>query len=207
MFCPNCGSEVTEGRRFCGKCGGQLRATSGSVAAVQNVPESPAEVVAPVSRPPLSMRQKLTYALVALLAVLGGVGWWWFHRPAPPYKVQDPGIYPFLGLSADGKTQKWGFIDADGKVLAQPAWDGISSGTILNRPVAFNEGLCGVQKDGKWGYINASGQLAIPNQFDSAAYRTPRCPANICMTRAGAETPGGEGNGMTRGSPAARSRP
>ncbi len=115
------------------------------------------------------MRQKLTYALVALLAVLGGVGWWWFHRPAPPYKVQDPGIYPFLGLSADGKTQKWGFIDADGKVLAQPAWDGISSGTILNRPVAFNEGLCGVQKDGKWGYIDASGQLAIPNQFDSAA--------------------------------------
>ncbi len=34
--------------------------------------------------------------------------------------------------------------------------------------IAFNEGLCGVQKDGKWGYIDTSGHLAIPNQFDNA---------------------------------------
>ena len=114
------------------------------------------------------MRQKLTYALVAFLLVLGGVGWWWFHRPAPPYKVQDPGIYPFQGLSADGKTQKWGFIDADGKVLIQPQWDAWAAGNIAGQIVAFNEGLCGVLKDGKWGFIDTGGKLVIPNQFDSA---------------------------------------
>ena len=168
MFCPDCGSEVAEGRRFCGKCGGQLHAAPGSVEAVRDIPESPIEAVAAVPRPPLSTRQKLTYALVALLVVLGGVGWWWFHRPAPPYKVQDPGIYPFQGLSTDGKTQKWGFIDADGKVIVQPEWDAVSFQVVLGQVVAFNESLCGVQKDGKWGYLDTSGHPAISNQFDSA---------------------------------------
>jgi len=169
MFCPDCGSEVAEGRRFCGKCGGQLRAASGSVEAVQDIPESPVEAVAPVPRPPLSTRKKLTFALVALLVVLGGVGWWWFHRPAPAYKVQDPGIYPFQGLSADGKTQKWGFIDADGKVLVQPQWDATAAASVLDQDVFCSEGLCGVLKDGKWGYIDTGGHLVIPTQFDSAS--------------------------------------
>jgi len=168
MHCPDCGSEVAEGRRFCGKCGGQLRVASGSVEAVQGIPESPVEAVAPVPRPPLSTRKKLTYALVALVVVLGGVGWWWFHRPAPAYKAEDQGIYPIQALSADGKTVKWGFIDADGKVLIQPQWDDLAGGTILGQLVYFNEGLCGVKKDGKYGYIDTTGSLVIPAQFDAA---------------------------------------
>jgi hypothetical protein len=38
----------------------------------------------------------------------------------------------------------------------------------VGQTVAFNEGLCGVLKDGKWGYLDTSGHLAISNQFDSA---------------------------------------
>jgi hypothetical protein len=83
--------------------------------------------------------------------------------------VQDPGIYPFQGLSADGKTQKWGFIDADGKVLIQPEWDDLGGGRVFGgQLVVCNEGLCGVQKGGKGGYIDKGGQLAISPQFDSA---------------------------------------
>ena len=168
MFCPDCGSEVAEGRKFCGKCGGQIHAAAGSVdTAPVAVPE---ETAAPVPRRPASLRQKFVYALVALLAVLGGVGWWWFHRPAPAYKVQDPGIYPFQGLSADGKTLKFGFIDADGKVLIQPEWDASAGASVLGQSVSFSEGLCGVMKDGKWGYIDTGGHLAIPAQFDSAGH-------------------------------------
>jgi hypothetical protein len=115
----------------------------------------------------MSLRTKATWALVALLVVLAGVGWWWFHRPAPPYQVQDSGIYPFQGLSADGKTVKWGFIDAEGNVAVLPVFDAIGNYAISNQPVACNEGLCGIQKDGKWGYIDTSGHLVIPNQFDS----------------------------------------
>jgi hypothetical protein len=169
MFCPDCGAVVAEGKKFCGKCGGRLHAGADeSIAASQVASESPAPAVAQAPRPPLSTSKKLTYALVALLVVLGGVAWWWFHRPAPAYKVQDPGIYPFQGLSADGKAIKTGFIDADGKVLIQPEWDGYGGTAILGQPVAFSEGLCGVLKDGKWGYIDTGGHLVIPNQFDSA---------------------------------------
>jgi hypothetical protein len=168
MFCPDCGSEVAEGRKFCGKCGGQIHAAAGSVdTAPVAVPE---ETAAPVPRRPASLRQKLTYALVVLLVVLGGVAWWWIHRPAPAYKVQDPGIYPFQGLSADGKTLKFGFIDADGKVLIQPEWDASAGASVLGQSVSFSEGLCGVMKDGKWGYIDTGGHLAIPAQFDSAGH-------------------------------------
>jgi hypothetical protein len=95
------------------------------------------------------------------------VAWWWFHRPAPAYKVQDPGIYPFQGLSADGKTVKTGFIDADGKVVVPPQWDAADSTLVLGQLVYCNEGFCGVSKDGKWGFIDTNGQLTIPNQFDA----------------------------------------
>jgi len=168
MFCPDCGCEVAEGRRFCGQCGGQLHAGAASLEATQAALETPVRAAGSAPAQPVSPRRKFAYALVALLVVLGAVAWWWFHRPAPAYKVQDPGIYPFQGLSADGTTVKTGFIDADGKVLVQPEWDAYGGTAVLGQPVAFSEGLCGVMKDGKWGYIDTGGHLAIPNQFDSA---------------------------------------
>jgi hypothetical protein len=168
MFCPDCGAAVAEGRKFCGKCGAALNAdTAKKTAAAPSVPYVPVETVALVPAQPMSLRTKATWAMVALLVVLAGVGWWWFHRPAPPYQVQDPGIYPFQGLSADGKTMKWGFIDADGNVRILPVLDRIGEYSISDQVVAFNEGLCGIQKDGKWGFIDTSGHLIIPNQFDS----------------------------------------
>ena len=160
MFCPDCGSTVAEGRTFCGKCGARLHAKAGAAPA-----SAPAPVVA-AAEAPLSPRRKLVYALVALLVILGGVAWWWFHRPAPAYEVKDPGIYPYQGASADGKAVKWGFIDGDGKVLIQPQWDQVAFFTIHDRTVAFNEGLCGVKQGNKWGFIDKSGSLAIPAQFD-----------------------------------------
>jgi hypothetical protein len=121
----------------------------------------------PAHAKPTSIRQKLTYVLIALLVALGGTAWWWFHRPAPAYVVQDPGVYPFQGLSADGKTQKWGFIDADGKVLIPPQWDAVDFSYVLGQSVYCNEGFCGVLKDGKWGFIDINGQLVIPTQFNA----------------------------------------
>ena len=170
MFCPNCGSEVAEGKKFCGKCGGKVRAAAGNMDSMQDVPQIPVPPTVPVPVPkgPASPLRKLTYALVVLLAILGGVAWWWFHRPPPAYQVQDPGIYPFSSLSADGKTQDWGFIDADGKVAIQPEWSAVAFSNVLGQEVAFSEGLCGVMKDGKWGYIDTGGHLTIPAQFDSA---------------------------------------
>lgn len=160
MFCPGCGSTVAEGRSFCGKCGARLNARVGAEPA-----SDPAPVVAAV-KVPLSPRRKLVYAFVALLLILCGVAWWWFHRPAPAYEVKDPGIYPYLGTSADGAAVKWGFVDGDGKILIQPKWDQVSFSSIHDRTVAFNEGLCGVKQGDKWGFIDKSGAIAIAPQFD-----------------------------------------
>jgi hypothetical protein len=106
---------------------------------------------------------------VVILAILGGVAWWWFHRPAPRYEVQDPGMYPFHSRNADGKTLKSGFIDADGRILIQPEWDAVLYASVQGQPVTFSDGLCGVRKDSKWGYIDTGGHLVISNQFDSAS--------------------------------------
>jgi hypothetical protein len=162
MFCPVCANEVAQDRSFCGKCGARLHA-----AAVTPAPQGAGSSV-PDDVLPASSGHRLLYSLVVLLVVLGGAAWWWFQRPAPAYKAHDPGIYPFQGMSADGKAGKTGFIDAEGNVLIQPQWDDLGGGAIFSQPVAFNEGLCAVQKDAKYGYIDTKGNLVIPLQFDSA---------------------------------------
>jgi hypothetical protein len=63
MFCPDCGAEVDERRRFCGKCGGQLNAGATGNAAVPPV----APVIA-AQQP--SLNTKFMYAFVALLVVV-----------------------------------------------------------------------------------------------------------------------------------------
>ncbi len=175
MFCGNCGTQIAEGRRFCGSCGAPLRAAAASDAAAGTATAAAAPPPVSVAATPVKVRapwspaKKIIVGVLALIvAATAGAGWWWFHRPAPAYHVQDPGIYPFRTPTADGKIGKWGFIDADGKVLIQPEWDEYAAGSVLGQPIAFSEGLCGVLKGGKWGYIDTGGRLVIPNQFDSA---------------------------------------
>jgi len=169
MFCPSCGAEVGIGRKFCGKCGSAVRASAEQgVGGTTGGGSDPVETRPRVSPQPVRPRSKAIYAVVALLAILGGVAWWWFHRPPAAYLAKDPGIYPFVMPSAEGKIAKHGFVDADGKILIQPEWDAIVYASIHGNSVAFNEGLCPVRKDGKWGYIDTTGRLAIPLQFDAA---------------------------------------
>jgi len=53
----------------------------------------------------------------------------------------------------------WGFINKEGEVVIEPAYDEISE---------FNEGLCAVKQEGKWGYINRQGTIVIPCQYEEA---------------------------------------
>ncbi len=168
MFCGNCGSQIPEGRSFCGTCGVAVRSAAASTPSPVVQPQRPAVAQPAVIRAPWSTAKKVSVsAIVILLAAAAGTGWWWVHRPAPPYRVQDPGIYPFQSAGADGKVLT-GFVDANGNVVVQPAWDAAGVSIVLGRPLTCNEGMCAVAKAGKWGYINTSGQLAISTQFDAA---------------------------------------
>ena len=55
--------------------------------------------------------------------------------------------------------KKWGFINASGKVVIAPAYDGASQ---------FSDGLAMVRIGNRHGYINHNGKLVIPAKFSSA---------------------------------------
>ena len=76
MFCPNCGTQLPDGSKFCGKCGAQL----GSAPAPQTPPQTPPSYGgAPVTPgvPPQKSKGKtgLIVALVAAVAVVALAIW------------------------------------------------------------------------------------------------------------------------------------
>jgi len=54
---------------------------------------------------------------------------------------------------------KWGYINAEMKMVIKPIFDGAKN---------FSEGMAPVKTKGKWGYINGMGIFIIKPAFDSA---------------------------------------
>lgn len=54
------------------------------------------------------------------------------------------------------KDKKYGFVNAEGKIVIDMIYDGAD---------VFSEGLAPVLKDGKWGFINEKGEVVIDFQF------------------------------------------
>ena len=54
-------------------------------------------------------------------------------------------------------VEKFGYIDAKGRVVVRPQFDQVSS---------FSEGLAAVLVAGKWGYINRNGKMVIEPTFE-----------------------------------------
>jgi hypothetical protein len=71
------------------------------------------------------------------------------------------------------KNDRYGYIDANGKVIATPQFQAAS-------PV-FCEGLAWVVSNNKLGYINTRGQLVIPPQFDPEI-SSPPPEENACQS-------------------------
>lgn len=64
-------------------------------------------------------------------------------------KEQNP-LYSYV----DSKTDLCGFVDKNGKVVIDPAYD-----TVCD----FSDGLAAVQNsDGKWGFIDKTGKVVVP---------------------------------------------
>lgn len=76
------------------------------------------------------------------------------------------------GLAPVKSEGKWGFIDTEGKMVIQPAWDEASDfrniGTEENPML-----LARVVREGRWGCIDPSGREVIEPQWDEMMVFTP----------------------------------
>ncbi|WP_315513426.1 WG repeat-containing protein [Capnocytophaga sputigena] len=63
-------------------------------------------------------------------------------------------VAPFFAVK---RNNKWGYIDAKGKLVIPLEYD------LANN---FGEGLAPVCKNGKWGYVNLKNEIVIPFQFE-----------------------------------------
>lgn len=84
------------------------------------------------------------------------------------FACDDVDVLTEDGLTAFRKNEKWGFVNLDGEVVIEPAYEEARS---------FSCGLAAVRKDGKWGFIDPENELVIDYQFDDADYFNPdgRC--------------------------------
>lgn len=65
------------------------------------------------------------------------------------------------GLIAFCESGKWGFVDEDGEVVIEPAYEAARS---------FSGGVGAVCKDGLWGFIDEAGELVVDYQFADVGY-------------------------------------
>lgn len=67
----------------------------------------------------------------------------------------------FDGPVAFCQNGKWGFMNEDGEVVIEPAYDGAHS---------FSGGVAAVCRDGLWGFIDEDGELVVDYTFADAGY-------------------------------------
>ena len=65
------------------------------------------------------------------------------------------------GYAAVCRGGKWGFVDTDGELALDYAYEDAES---------FSNGLAAVCIDGKWGYIDTEGNMIITPRFSAATH-------------------------------------
>ncbi len=75
-----------------------------------------------------------------------------FSQPTPPPRVEAEGP-PLFVVTVKGKD---GFIDRDGTIVIEPAFE---------KAYPFSDGLAAVRVRGEWGFIDTEGRMAIEPVF------------------------------------------
>lgn len=74
------------------------------------------------------------------------------------------------------KGEKWGVIDATGRLIVPCEYDHIGD---------FRKGLVPVEKDGKCGFIDTTGRLVIPCEYKYGNVEAVACDGNILCLKNG----------------------
>ncbi len=96
--------------------------------------------------------QKLAAILLTLLLPSAS-----FSQLVPPPRVEPVGP-PLFVVTVKSKD---GFMDSDGKIAIEPAFE---------KAYPFTDGLAAIQQEGQWGFIDTKGRIVIEPQFISVSH-------------------------------------
>ena len=77
------------------------------------------------------------------------------------------------------QTEKWGFMDRNGKVIVEPKYDREEIHLGLDYTSPYSEGMAAVSVNGKWGFIDASGKMVIQPQYEEVSSFTNGVAAGL----------------------------
>ena len=98
----------------------------------------------------MTLRQLILAAIFVVLLPPSGA----LSQVVPPPLIEPDGS-PLFVVTVNGKD---GFIDRDGKIVIEPAFE---------KAYPFSDGLAAVRKRGAWGFIDTQGRVVIEPQFVS----------------------------------------
>lgn len=102
-------------------------------------------------------------------------------QPVTDFTCDDIDVYTGSNMPIAYKDgDKWGFVNPDGTVFMEPAYEEARS---------YSGGVAAVKQDGEWGFIDGNGEMVVAPQFADAGYFTSY---GTCVTR----NSGQEGYGM-----------
>lgn len=163
-YCGNCGTQLSEGAKFCPKCGTSVSPVTND----DGGKSSSKKIIIPV------------VILILVLAIAGG-GWYLWKNYGEDYSLEKLAavvvdfdeVQEFHeGLAGFRKGNKWGVIDKKGNVVVEPIYDG-----NWLYGIRFQEGMAAVSDCGKYGFINRVGELIIPFSYDDVKPFSNGCAA------------------------------
>lgn len=95
------------------------------------------------------------------LFVSDGVGYRMIDSTGTVYGTEtyeDAHLFNDSTYAAVKLNGKWGYVDAEGKIVIEPQYSDARS---------FSNGYAAVEKDGKWGFIDLQGNIVIEPQFEN----------------------------------------
>ena len=157
-YCVKCGTQLSDGDKFCPKCGNPC----------DNVSRKSVEVQVIEQKKPSKTSSRTLVAVIVVIAIIGGAWFLWSRLSSPKYSLESlakiVADYDYVenfhdGIAIGHKGDKHGYFNMQGEVITPCIYEEASS---------FVEGLASVKKGGKWGFINNTGEEIIPCQYNHA---------------------------------------
>lgn len=174
-YCKNCGRELEENAKFCGKCGQKVEPVRQEEKKVSNGKHCRRKKI----KGKMAAGVGIAVFVVASVAIvtIGGIQKRKFEKNSEEIMTEkeagkkvdkkekknpEQDKYMALVQNEDGK---WGAINSEGKMVIPCE---LEDSDFLEKEEALKSGLCCAEKNGKYGYIDREGKEVIPFIYENA---------------------------------------